>query len=107
MRDVVICEPVRTAVGGFGGSYKDVPAHVLGATVVEGLMARTKLPKDEVDDVIFAQCYPRWMRRRWGGLSALDAGLRGGDRRHADRPALRLGPAGDHQRDHAGGDRRE
>ena len=41
MRDVVIVEPVRTAVGGFGGSYKDVHAHVLGAAVVEGLMART------------------------------------------------------------------
>ena len=34
MRDVVIVEPVRTAVGGFGGSYKDVHAHVLGTPVV-------------------------------------------------------------------------
>ncbi|OYW88447.1 MAG: hypothetical protein B7Z22_02400, partial [Hyphomonas sp. 32-62-5] len=51
MRDVVIVEPVRTAVGGFGGSFKGVQAHELGAAVVEGLMARTGLAKDKVDDV--------------------------------------------------------
>ena len=27
MRDAVICEPLRTPVGGFGGSLRDVPAH--------------------------------------------------------------------------------
>ncbi|MDQ1491179.1 MAG: acetyl-CoA C-acetyltransferase, partial [Actinomycetota bacterium] len=27
MRDAVICEPVRTPVGGFGGLLRDVPAH--------------------------------------------------------------------------------
>lgn len=75
MRDVVICEPVRTAVGGFGGSFKDVHAHVLGATVVEGLMARTGLPKDKVDDVIFAQCYPSMDAPALGRVVALDAGL--------------------------------
>ena len=75
MRDVVICEPVRTAVGGFGGSYKDVHAHVLGATVVEGLLARTGLAKDKVDDVIFAQCYPSMDAPALGRVVALDAGL--------------------------------
>ena len=75
MRDVVICEPVRTAVGGFGGTYKDVHAHVLGATVVEGLLARTGLAKDKVDDVIFAQCYPSMDAPALGRVVALDAGL--------------------------------
>jgi len=75
MRDVVICEPVRTAVGGFGGSYRDVHAHVLGATVVAGLMERTKLPKDKVEDVIFAQCYSSMDAPALGRVVALDAGL--------------------------------
>ncbi|HRJ01621.1 MAG TPA: acetyl-CoA C-acetyltransferase [Hyphomonas sp.] len=75
MRDVVICEPVRTAVGGFGGSFRDVHAHTLGAAVVEGLMARTGLPKDVVDDVIFAQCYPSMDAPALGRVVALDAGL--------------------------------
>ncbi|MBA4226261.1 MAG: acetyl-CoA C-acyltransferase [Hyphomonas sp.] len=75
MRDVVIVEPVRTAVGGFGGSFKSVPAHELGAAVVEGLMARTGLAKDKVDDVIFAQCYPSMDAPALGRVVALDAGL--------------------------------
>lgn len=75
MRDVVIVEPVRTAVGGFGGSFKSVHAHELGAAVVEGLMARTGLAKDKVDDVIFAQCYPSMDAPALGRVVALDAGL--------------------------------
>lgn len=75
MRDVVIVEPVRTAVGGFGGSFKSVQAHELGAAVVEGLMARTGLARDKVDDVIFAQCYPSMDAPALGRVVALDAGL--------------------------------
>lgn len=75
MRDVVIVEPVRTAVGGFGGSFKSVHAHELGAAVVEGLMARAGLAKDKVDDVIFAQCYPSMDAPALGRVVALDAGL--------------------------------
>ena len=44
MRDVVICEPVRTAVGGFGGAYKTVHAHELASHVIRELMARTSVP---------------------------------------------------------------
>jgi acetyl-CoA C-acetyltransferase len=75
MRDVVIVEPVRTAVGGFGGSFKSVSAHELGAAVVEGLMTRTGLARDKVDDVIFAQCYPSMDAPALGRVVALDAGL--------------------------------
>lgn len=75
MRDVVICEPVRTPVGRFGGALKSVQAHQLGAVVVEGLIARTGLPRDAVDDVIFAQCYPTMDAPAIGRVVALDAGL--------------------------------
>lgn len=75
MRDVVIVEPVRTAVGGFGGAFKSVHAHELGAAVVEGLMTRTGLAKDKVDDVIFAQCYSSMDAPALGRVVALDAGL--------------------------------
>ena len=40
MRDAVICEPVRTAVGRFGGVLKDVPVQRLGAAVIAEVMAR-------------------------------------------------------------------
>ncbi len=75
LREVWICEPVRTAVGRFGGVFRDVPAHVLGSSVVSELLRRTSLPPEAVDDVIFAQCYPSMEAPALGRVVALDAGL--------------------------------
>jgi len=75
LRDVVICEPVRTPVGRFGGVFKDVPAHQLGATVVRALLERCKIPPSSVDDVLFAQCYPTMEAPALGRVVGLDAGL--------------------------------
>lgn len=75
MREAYICEPVRTPVGRFGGSFRElIPAH-LGATVVRGLLERTSIPPDAVDDVLFAQCYPSMDAPALGRVVALDAGL--------------------------------
>ncbi len=74
-REALICEPVRTPVGRFGGSFKDVSAQVLGATVIRGLLSRTGLPGEAVEDVIFAQCYPSMDAPALGRVVALDAGL--------------------------------
>ena len=73
--DTVICAPLRTPVGRFGGVFKDLSAHHLGATVIRGLLERTKLPVDQVDDVIFAQCYPSMDAPALGRVVGLDAGL--------------------------------
>ena len=75
MRDAVICEPLRTPVGGFGGALRDVPAHELAATVIRGLLARTGLAPDAVDDVILGHCYPTMDAPAIGRVAALDAGL--------------------------------
>ncbi|MCU1625369.1 MAG: acetyl-CoA acetyltransferase, partial [Pseudonocardia sp.] len=44
MRDAVICEPLRTPVGGFGGTLREVAAHELASTAIRALMERTGLP---------------------------------------------------------------
>lgn len=75
MRDVVICEPVRTAVGGFGGAFKTVHAHEMASHVIRELMVKTKLPAEAVEDCIFAQCYPTMEAPAFGRMVALDAGL--------------------------------
>ncbi len=75
MRDAVICEPVRTAVGGYGGMFRDVPAAMLAATVVEELLRRTGVPGQRVDDVILGQCYPNGEAPAMGRVAALDAGM--------------------------------
>jgi len=75
MREAVICEPIRTPVGGFGGAYKDLPAHVLAAAVARELLNRTKLPADAVDDVLMGNCYPTMDAPAFGRMVALDAGM--------------------------------
>jgi acetyl-CoA C-acetyltransferase len=52
MSKVVICEPLRTAIGTFGGTLKDIPAPDLGAVVVKEILKRTKIDPKEVDDCI-------------------------------------------------------
>jgi acetyl-CoA C-acetyltransferase len=75
VREAVICEPLRTAVGGFGGAFRDVPPAALAATVIGELARRTELPLDQVDDVILGQCYPNGEAPAIGRVAALDAGL--------------------------------
>ncbi|MGY1826922.1 MULTISPECIES: acetyl-CoA C-acetyltransferase [unclassified Blastococcus] len=75
MRDAVICEPLRTPVGGFGGSLRDVPVQELAATVIRALVERTGLPPESVDDVLLGHCYPTMDAPALGRVAALDAGL--------------------------------
>ena len=75
MRDAVICEPLRTPVGGFGGSLRDVPAQELASTVIRALLERTGLPPESVDDVLLGHCYPTMDAPAIGRVAALDARL--------------------------------
>jgi acetyl-CoA C-acetyltransferase len=75
VREAVICEPLRTPVGGFGGSLRDVPAQELAAAVIRALMERSGLPPESVDDVLLGHCYPTMDAPAIGRVAALDAGL--------------------------------
>ncbi|WP_406276753.1 acetyl-CoA C-acetyltransferase [Nocardia sp. NBC_00881] len=75
MREVVICEPVRTPVGGFGGALRDLAAHELAATVIRAVLDRTGLAPDAVGDVLLGNCYPTMDAPAIGRVAALDAGL--------------------------------
>ncbi|ADV00437.1 thiolase family protein [Alicycliphilus denitrificans] len=50
--EVVICQPVRTAIGTYGGSLKDVAAPDLGATVIRETLKRADLSADKVQSLI-------------------------------------------------------
>ena len=75
MRDAVICSPLRTPVGRYGGVFRDVPATTLAATVIQAVLQRTGLDPALVDDVILGQCYPNGEAPAIGRVAALDAGL--------------------------------
>jgi acetyl-CoA acetyltransferase family protein len=74
-REAVVCEPLRTPVGRFGGVFRDVDAAKLASTVIAELVARTGLRGEDVDDVILGQCSPNGEAPAIGRVAALDAGL--------------------------------
>ncbi|CAG7581393.1 Beta-ketothiolase BktB [Rhodococcus opacus] len=75
MRDVVICEPLRTPVGRFGGMFKDITPQSLAATVITALVERTGIEGSQIDDVILGQASPGGEAPAIGRIAALDAGL--------------------------------
>ena len=57
MEDVAIVSAVRTPIGGYMGSLRDVPAYDLVAAVLNEVVNRAKVDPVNVDDVIIGQCY--------------------------------------------------
>lgn len=74
-REVVICSPLRTPVGKFGGVFAPVPVADLASTVLRELIARTGLDPQAVNDVILGHAYPTSESPALGRVAALDAGL--------------------------------
>jgi len=75
MTDVVICEPLRTPVGRFGGVLKDIAPEDLAATVIRELVARTGIAPSDIDDVFLGQASPNGEAPALGRVAALNAGL--------------------------------
>ncbi|MBV8346569.1 MAG: acetyl-CoA C-acetyltransferase [Mycolicibacterium sp.] len=75
MREAVICEPVRTPIGRYGGMLRSLTAVDLGVAALRGLLDRTGIPPESVQDVILGHCYPSSEAPAIGRVVALDAGL--------------------------------
>lgn len=75
MRDTVICEPVRTPIGRYGGMFKDLTAVELAGAALTGLLSRTGIDPAVVDDVVLGHCYPSSEAPAIGRVVALDSGL--------------------------------
>lgn len=74
-RDAVICEPVRTPIGRYGGMFASLTAVELGVAALKGLLERTGVAPEQVQDVILGHCYPNSEAPAIGRVVALDAGL--------------------------------
>lgn len=57
MEEVAVVSAVRTPVGNYLGALKDVPAYDLVALVLNEAVKRAGVKPEEVEDVIFGQCY--------------------------------------------------
>jgi acetyl-CoA C-acetyltransferase len=74
-RAAVICEPVRTPIGRYGGMFKPLSVVDLAVAALTGLLDRTGVPPQAVEDVILGHCYPNPEAPGLGRVVALDAGL--------------------------------
>ena len=75
MRDVVICHPLRTPVGRFGGVFRDLDANTLATDLLTALVERAGLTGSDVDDVVLGQGSPSGEGPAIGRIAALDSPL--------------------------------
>ena len=74
-RSVVFAEPVRTAIGTFGGTLKDVPAPALGATAIRAAVNRAGINPDEVETVVMGNVVQAGTKMNPARQAAVHAGL--------------------------------
>ena len=74
-RSVVFVAPVRTAIGAFGGTLKDVPAPDLGAVAIRAAVERAGLKPDEVETAVMGNVIQAGTKMNPARQAAVDAGL--------------------------------
>ena len=75
MTNVVIVSAARTAVGSFNGAFALTPAHDLGASVIEAVVARAGVDKAEVSETILGQVLTAGQGQNPARQAAIKAGL--------------------------------
>lgn len=75
MREVVIVSAVRTAVGTFGGSLKDVSAVELGGIAIKAALEKAGVKADQVDEVLLGSVLQTGLGQNVARQAALKAGL--------------------------------
>jgi acetyl-CoA C-acetyltransferase len=75
MTNTVIVSAARTAVGSFNGAFAATPAHDLGATVLEAVVARAGIDKAEVSETILGQVLSAGQGQNPARQAHINAGL--------------------------------
>ncbi|MBU0655239.1 MAG: acetyl-CoA C-acetyltransferase [Gammaproteobacteria bacterium] len=73
--DIVIVAAGRTALGTFGGTLSGTPASELGATVIKGLLERSGLKPEQINEVILGQVLTAGVGQNPARQTVLSAGL--------------------------------
>ena len=74
-RSVVIAEPVRTAIGAFGGTLKDMPAPDLGAVAIRAAVERAGLRPEEIETAAMGNVIQAGTKMNPARQAAVQAGL--------------------------------
>ncbi len=73
--EVVLCNPVRTAIGTYGGALKDTPAPALGAAAIRELLKRSGLVPEKVDTVVLGNVIQAGVKMNPARQAAIAGGL--------------------------------
>jgi acetyl-CoA C-acetyltransferase len=75
MTNIVIVSAARTAVGSFGGVFSSTPAHDLGSSVLQAVVARARIDKSEVNETILGQVLTAGQGQNPARQAHINAGL--------------------------------
>jgi acetyl-CoA C-acetyltransferase len=73
--EVVLCHPVRTAIGTYNGTLKNMPATALGAVVVRETLKRARLDPSKVQTLVFGQVIQAGSKMNPSRQAAIGGGL--------------------------------
>lgn len=73
--DIVLCAPVRTPIGSYGGALKETPASALGAAVIRETLHRSGLAAEAVDTVVMGNVIQAGTRMNPARQAAIGGGL--------------------------------
>ena len=74
-KNVVIISAVRTAIGAFNASLKDIQSHDLGSIVIKEVLKKSKLKSKDVDEVIMGQVLTAAVGQNPARQAAIKAGI--------------------------------
>lgn len=74
-RQVVLCHPVRTAIGTYGGTLKDLPASDLGAAVIRETLKRSGLAADKIESLVMGNVIQAGVKMNPARQAGIAAGL--------------------------------
>ena len=74
-KEVVIVGAARTPIGAYQGSLKDMKADQLGSVVIKEVLSRTKIDKDEIDEVVMGQVLTAGGGQNPARQAAIHAGI--------------------------------
>jgi len=74
-REIVLCNPVRTAIGTYNGSLKDTPAPALGAAVIREVLKRSGLSPDKVQTLVMGNVIQAGVKMNPARQAGIGAGL--------------------------------
>jgi len=74
-KEVVIVGAIRTPIGAYKGSLKNMKSHQLGSIVIKEVLNKSKFNKDEIDEVIMGQVLTAGVGQNPARQAAVNAGM--------------------------------